>query len=70
MLSMSGTEAMRTWVRMRGPGHCVHKSISMSPRHSSRSTARRALLAVRRIWLVMHRRAAGNNFVLDFQGEI
>ncbi len=61
MILMSGIEAMRTWVR-RGPGHSVHKSISMSPRHLSRSTARCVLLAVQRIQLVMHRRATGNQF--------
>jgi hypothetical protein len=57
MLSMSGIEAMLTWVR-RGSGHIV----PMSPRHLSRSTARRALHAVRRIWLVMCRRAAVSQF--------
>jgi hypothetical protein len=32
MLLMSGIEAMRTWV-MKGPGHIVGPSISISPRH-------------------------------------
>jgi hypothetical protein len=54
-------KAMRTWVR-KEPGHIVGKSIPMSPRHSSKSTASCVLLAVRRIRLVMRRRAAGNQF--------
>jgi hypothetical protein len=57
MLLMSGIETIQAWFR-KGPGHIVNKSISMSPRHSSSSTAQCALFAVRRIQLVICRRAA------------